>query len=154
MLPTDSSSQPSPPARRQPRPSRVRRVPLNNVQIILIALLVIGLRLVIDFSTRIIEGQNKVNDQHDLEDEINRLLADQRELEAEKAYYSSDTFIEEWAHSEGKMVRSGERLVIPIYEAPPPENQQAATQTSGQLPQVPAWHVWWSLFFDSPPPLA
>jgi cell division protein FtsB len=128
-------------------------VPLNNVQIILIALLVVGLRLMIDFSTRIIEGQNKVKEQRALEMEISDLLADQRELEAQKAYFSSDTFVEEWAHSDGKMVRSGERLVIPIYEAPPSESEQGATQTPAPPPTVPAWHVWWSLFFDGPPPL-
>ncbi len=126
-------------------------MPLSNVQIILILLTVFGVRLVIDFGTRIVEGQAKVNEQRALEAEIDTLLAEQQELEAQKAYYSSATFVEEWAHSEGKMVRSGERLVIPIYEVTAPDTQQATAQASEEESMIPAWHVWWTLFFDNPP---
>src|SRR5687768_2764075 len=82
-----------------------RRVPLSNLQIILIVLIAVGGRLAIDFSQRIVDGQKKINEQHALEAEIEELKRDQQRLEAEKAYYSSSSFVEAWAHDEGKMVR-------------------------------------------------
>jgi len=71
-------------------------------------------------------------------------------------YAANDASVETWAHSEGKMVRENEILVIPVpagvveptptlpppvlVSAPPPE------------PETPKWHLWWNLFFDGEPP--
>jgi len=136
--------------------SRLPRIRLSNWQIILIALVIVGGRLVFDFSNRIIEGQEKVDEQRELELEIQRLREEQRQLEAAKAYYSSPAYVEAWAHSEGKMVREGERLVVPMYEgtpvpaAIPAEPPPAPVQVEAPDP----WAIWWSLFFDSAPPSA
>ena len=129
-------------ATRADRGFRFRRMRLTNWQIILIALVIFGGRLVFDFSERIIDGQQKVDEQ--------------RRLEAEKAYYSSPAYVEAWAHSEGKMVRDGEVLVVPLYERPTPEPLVAiAPQQQPQSDQpFSSWRVWWSLFFDDPPPFA
>lgn len=129
---------------------------LTNWQIILIALVIFGGRLVFDFSERIIDGQEKVDEQRALEAEIEALLAEQRQLEAEKAYYSSPAYVEAWAHSEGKMVRDGEVIVVPLYERPTPAPQVAAApqRPSQANPPFSSWRVWWSLFFDDSPPLA
>ena len=127
-----------------------RRFPLSNLQIILIALIIVGGRLAIDFSQRIIEGQQKVSEQRALENEIDGLQKEQQRLEAQKEYYSSPIFVEAWAHDEGKMVKQGERLVVPLYEDVPASAQQGST-TSQQAAPIPVWQVWWTLFFDSPP---
>jgi hypothetical protein len=129
-----------------------QRIRLTNWQIILIALVVVGGRLVIDFQQRILEGQEKLAEQRRLEGRIEALLQEQRELEAAKAYYSSPTFVEAWAHNEGKMVRDGETLVVPVYVQP--EQGVAVAAAPGNNPQapLPAWQIWWALFFDSPPP--
>lgn len=127
-----------------------RRFPLSNLQIILIALIVVGGRLALDFSQRIIEGQTKISEQQDLEQELADLRAEQRVLEAEKAYYSSSTFIEAWAHDEGKMVRNGERLIVPVYQDVPEAPQQASAPADEPV-TLPGWQVWWTLFFDSAP---
>jgi cell division protein FtsB len=132
------------------RPSQNRhRARLTNVQIILIVVAVVGLRLVFDFSQRIVEGQRMVAEQRQLEAEIEALLEEQALLEAMKLYYGSDAFVEAWAHDEGKMVREGEVLVIPI-----PLGEPAPTTAPSETPvtSLPPWHVWWLLFFDSPPP--
>jgi cell division protein FtsB len=126
---------------------------LSNLQIILIALIIVGGRLAIDFSQRIIEGQQKISDQQDLEAEIQQLQDDEQQLEAEKAYYSSPSFIETWAHDEGKMVRDGERLIVPIYEDVPSTAQQAVSLDQASKAST-SWEIWWTLFFDSPPPFA
>ncbi|HOA22810.1 MAG TPA: septum formation initiator family protein [Aggregatilineales bacterium] len=143
-------------ATRADRGFRFRRMRLTNWQIILIALVIFGGRLVFDFSERIIDGQQKVDEQRRLEAEIEALLEEQRRLEAEKAYYSSPAYVEAWAHSEGKMVRDGEVLVVPLYERPTPEPLVAiAPQQQPQSDQpFSSWRVWWSLFFDDPPPFA
>lgn len=127
-----------------------RLLPLTNLQIILIALIVVGGRLAVDFSQRIIEGQEKLSEQRSLEAEIDSLEEEQKQLEAVKTYYNSPAFTEEWAHSEGKMVRPGEKLVIPIYDDP---NQAVpVAPISDPVEPLPAWRVWWTLFFDTPPP--
>ncbi len=133
-----------------PPETRSWRLPLTNWQIILIALVVVGGRLVIDFSQRIIEGQQKVNEQRQLEAEIEDLLQEQQDLIAAKAYYSSPTYIEVWAHDQGKMVREGEVLVVPIYERP--SSLAVATPETRPDEAVVPWRVWWSLFFDGAPP--
>ena len=130
---------------------RSRRLPLSNLQIVLIALIVIGGRLVIDFSQRIIEGQEKMLEQHRLEAEIAALEEEQRQLEALKTYYNSPAFVDAWAHNEGKMVRPGEVIIIPVYDAPT-DQPEPVLVTEQPDENIPPWKVWWSLFFSSSPP--
>ncbi len=131
---------------------RRERASLTNMQIILIALMVVGGRLVIDFSQRILEGQEKQAEQRALETEIEALLVEKQELETMKAYYNSEAFVEAWAHDQGKMVRESEVLVIPIYEESGEVSSAPDTVTAPPPEALPAWRVWWSLFFDTPPP--
>jgi cell division protein FtsB len=135
-----------------PSKSRWKRpLRLTNVQVILLALVVIGGRLVIDFSQRIVEGQQKVEEQERLEAEIDSLLQEQEDLEAAKVYFSSPAFVEDWAHNEGKMVREGETLVVPLYrqsEEAPVVTPQAVEATAEE---IPSWQVWWALFFEREP---
>ena len=139
-----------------PAPERRRwRFSLNNLQIILIALVVVGGRLVIDFSQRIVEGQQKTEEQRQIEAEIDALMLEREELEAAKAYYSSEAFVEVWAHDEGKMVRDGEVLVVPLYTGNPlPEAVLDAPSGAGPTTSQPVnpWRVWWGMFFDVAPP--
>jgi cell division protein FtsB len=146
-----------PQAQNAPRPAPIQlfrkfwgRLSLSNLQIILIILIVIGGRLVIDFSQRIFEGQQKLAQQHALESDIQAQQTEQQQLEAAKVYYSSPAYIETWAHGEGKMVRSGEKIVIPLYKGQP--RPRAPQFPSGPAPALPRWVVWWAMFFDSPPP--
>ncbi len=143
-------AQPSPKSQPEPRKSPFQRLRLTNWQIILIALVVVGGRLIIDFSQRIVEGQQKIAEQRSLEAEIETLLDEQQQLEADKAYYASQAYVEAWAHDEGKMVKDGEKLVIPLHDeevVPVEEVPVVQPQISLTPPQI-----WWTLFFDSPPP--
>ena len=151
----DASSQPSsetPISSPRQRPVRWwQRLPLTNLQIMLILLIIVGIRLAFDVSQRIVEGQQKIAEQGVLEAHIAELERERAQLEADKAYYSSPTYIEAWAHDEGKMVRDGEKLVVPVYQGKP---QPRRPITNIQPPQpLPAWAIWWTLFFDAPPPL-
>ncbi len=129
-----------------------QRLPLSNLQILLILLLIVGGRLIIDFSQRIIDGQQKVAAQQVLEAKIADLQGEREQLEADKTYYSSPTYIETWAHGEGKMVRDGEKLVIPLYQGKPQPRNAVAVKPSTE--PLPKWAIWWTLFFDSPPPVS
>jgi hypothetical protein len=130
----------------------LRRIPLSNLQIVLIALAIVGGRLIFDFSQRIVEGQQKIAEQRELESNISLLTKLQRDLQSDKAYHSSPAYIESWAHDQGKMVRDGEILVIPVYD----KYTQAGTAltTAEPVRSLPRWHIWWSLFFDDPIPLS
>jgi cell division protein FtsB len=130
--------------------SPFRRIPLSNLQIVLIALAVVGGRLIIDFGHRILEGQSKVGEQRQLEADIASLTQKQQKLETDKAYFSSATYVEAWAHDQGKMVRDGEILVIPQYDQ---YTQTGIAVTSPETVRPsPIWSIWWSLFFDGLPP--
>lgn len=136
----------------QQQGSFLRRMHLTNWQIILIALIVVGGRLVIDFSQRIVEGQQKASEQRHLEAEIEALLQEQKTLQAAKAYYTSPAFVEAWAHNEGKMVRQGEVLVVPIYKNP--EEAVAAAHPQPVNEPLSPLSVWWTLFFEGSPPFS
>jgi cell division protein FtsB len=126
------------------------RLPLTNVQIISIALVIVGGRLFIDFSQRVIEGQQMLAEQKRLEAEIDRLLVEQQMLQSDKAYYNSAAYVETWAHDQGKMVRPQETLIVPVYDSSPTTNINPTSQIAPQA-VVPKWYYWWVLFFDSPP---
>src|SRR5262245_46833000 len=122
-----TSSETSSPQPRQ-RPIRWwQRLPLSNLQIMLILLIVVGIRLAFDVSQRIVEGQQKIAEQRILEARIAELEREREMLEADKAYYSSPTYIEAWAHDEGKMVRDGEKLVVPVYQGKPQPRRPVIT---------------------------
>ncbi|MGF1503760.1 MAG: hypothetical protein ACFB51_01285 [Anaerolineae bacterium] len=150
---SDDTSSQSPPR---------RRLPLSNIQILLIPILIFGGMLILDFRQRVVEGQEKLVEQEALEAQIARLEAERLELEAQKTYFSSPAFVTDWAHSEGKMVRPGEVLVVPMIEGQPIDLPALPPMAPPSVdePEQPAetdlspLSVWWSLFFESSPPLS
>ncbi len=141
----------------RPAPRRRRRTQrLSPVQIILAAVLSVGLLLVINFSGRIARRQQMAAERQRLQATIGVLETQHMDLLKARDYAASDRSVEHWAHTEGKMVREGEVLVIPIPAglttvtptAPPP----VFATTPEAPPEVPRWRLWWRLFFDSDPP--
>jgi cell division protein FtsB len=129
---------------------------LSSIQIMFAAILAIGLILAINFSTRIASNRTQREIYADVEAEVERLTAEQATLIAERDYVQSDVFVEQWARGEGKMVRAGEVLVVPLVpidalvQSTPVPRSVVEVQTSP--PQPENWMLWWALFFDSPPP--
>ncbi len=135
---------------------RRRRGRVTSVQITFAAFLAIGLLLTLSFSSRITAGQPLESFRDEVMAEIEALREEQARLIAEREYALSDAFVEAWARSEGKMVREGEILIIPV-----PVQSQLTNEPIEQVPLVnivteppspEPWTLWWSLFFDSPPP--
>jgi cell division protein FtsB len=145
------------PATRPGRGSPRRRSGrVSGVQIMFAAILAIGMILAINFSTRIAASRPLQTYYASVAEEIERLKQEQATLMAERDYVQSDAYVELWARADGKMVRPGEVLVVPLpagarqQPTPIPPSVFAEVETSPPGPQT--WHLWWSLFFDTSPP--
>lgn len=145
-----------PPQRTKKRPSARRSGQLSSLQVMFATVLAIGLILAINFSTRIASSRVQRDIYTNVENEVEQLLIERATLVAERDYVQSDAFVDQWARGEGKMVRAGEVLVVPV--APIGERPQitptpqlfTTIQTSPPEPDI--WTLWWALFFDEPPP--
>lgn len=119
------------------------------------AILAIALILAINFSSRIAATQPLQQTYEEVSAEIERLRQEQADLIVERDYVRSDAYVEQWARDEGKMVRPGEVLIVPVpsstdVEVAPDDSQIVEVETSAPAPE--SWRVWWELFFDTPPP--
>ena len=135
------------------QPQLRRRI--SGVQLLLAVLLTVGLLLALNFSSRM-QLDRELQAIHDgVVAEIDALISQQQDLIDELNYVKSDAYVEFWARDEGKMIRDGEILILPQSDpasapAPGPDLQLFEFVTSPPKPQN--WELWWSLFFDGPPP--
>lgn len=130
---------------------------LSGVQVMFAAILAIGMVLGINFSNRIASSQPLRTYYEGMETEIAELRQEQADLIGERNFVESDAFVEQWARSDGKMVRPGEVLVIPQpagapEDAAPTATPPPAVEVETTAPDPDPWELWWALFFDSPPP--
>ncbi|MDZ4670312.1 MAG: hypothetical protein SH821_05540 [Phototrophicales bacterium] len=150
----EKTQKPAPPKRPTP-PSRGRYTGLTGVQIMFAAIIAIGLILAINFSSRITSSRPLNEFYQSVESEILTLRQEQATLIAERDYAESPAFVQQWARGDGKMIRPGEILVIPLSAGLPPTPTPVLpifndVQTSPQGPEN--WQLWWALMFDSSPP--
>lgn len=129
---------------------------ISGVQVMFAAILSIGLILAINFSTRISAGQPLQAAYNRVQTEISELQAEQADLTALRDYVRSDAYVEQWARDDGKMIRPGEVLVVPvpsgrsIQATPAPQISLEDVRTTADEPEP--WMLWWQLFFDNAPP--
>lgn len=150
-----SQAQRPKPIKRPSIPARGRYSGLTGIQIMFAAIIAIGLILAINFSARITASRPLNEFYQSVESEIAELRLEQATLIAEKEYAESPAFVQQWARGDGKMIRPGEILVIPLSAGLPPTPTPIPpvfndVQTSPEGPEN--WQLWWSLMFDSPPP--
>lgn len=139
------------------RPAHRRdRQQISSIQIVLATILSIGLLLVINFSGRIARGQQMESERSRLQATIDVLQRQKYDLLKARDYAASDASVEQWAHTEGKMVRDNEILVVPIpagiTESTPTPPPPVLVSAPPPEPAIPKWHLWWNLFFDGDPP--
>lgn len=142
-------------ARPDPPHRRSRTQQISSIQLVLAAILSLGLLLAINFSGRIARGQQMAVERRRLEATLTVLEAQRVDLLKERDYAANDASVAQWAQTEGKMVRDGEILVIPIPAGiveTPPAAAPAIIATPEPEPESPNWHLWWNLFFDGDPP--
>ena len=137
------------------RSERKRTGQLSGLQIMFAAILAIGLILGLNFTTLIASGQPLQELYQQVNGEIDNLQKEQAALIQERDYAQSDAYVAQWARSEGKMVKPGEVLVIPVPSGDQAEATPVAEPTveiETRPPEPEPWQVWWAMFFDSPPP--
>lgn len=119
------------------------RLGLSRLWILLAALG--GILLLGDLNRRMANARQLERDAAALETETFALETQQAQLEADLASAGSDAQVEEWARSQARMVRSGEVLIIPLpaegIVTPTPQ----PAPPKGDLPDN--WEVWWALLF-------
>lgn len=134
---------------------RRRSGQLSGVQIMFAAILAIGLFLAIGLSQRITAGQPLQGAYDRVAAEIVGLQQEQTALLATRDYVQSDAFVERWARDEGKMIRPGDVLIIPVPSGPniePTPIPELEVPVETVPPEPEPWMLWWALFFDGPPP--
>jgi cell division protein FtsB len=129
--------------------------PPSSLQVMFAAILAIALILAINFASRITGAQPLQQTYDEVSAELEQLRQEQAALIAQRNYVRSDAYVEAWARDEGKLVRPGESLYIPV----PVAGAQTVTESETTFvpietspPQPPPWVIWWQLFFDTPPP--
>lgn len=142
-------------AEKTKRTERKRTGQLSGLQIMFAAILAIGLILGLNFTNLVSSGQPLQQKFNQLKTEITDLEQEQADLIRERDFVQSDAYVETWAHDEGKMVQPGQTLIIPVppasaAESTPEPGPEIAIETTAPEPEN--WQLWWSLFFDSPPP--
>jgi cell division protein FtsB len=120
-----------------------RSLPFQRVAIIvgiLAALFILG-----DLNRRMEDARRMERDGRALASQVAALEAEAVALQTQMAGVASEAVIESWAHSEGKLVRDGERLIIPIA---PPGAPTPGAPTPTPYPEPPSpWLVWRELLF-------
>ncbi len=129
---------------------------ISGMQVMFAAILSIGLILAINFSARIAAGQPLQEAYSRVKGEIATLDVQHADLTAQRDYVLSDAYVEAWARADGKMVRDGEVLVVPVPASADvettPEPQVDIQDVQLTPTETPPWVLWWQIFFDSPPP--
>jgi cell division protein FtsB len=132
----------------KPRERR-RGLSISAPQVLVIVGLIIGLSVIIDFNRRIQAEQRIVAEANQLRAEVTALAATQSALATEVAFASSDAYVAQWAHGEGRYVQPGEVLVVPVA---PSGAASIPAPTVTAEPEPPSnFQIWWSLFFESAP---
>ena len=135
---------------------RKRSGQISGVQVMFAAILSIGMILAINFSTRIAAGQPLQEAYSRVSREIDDLNVEHARLTAQRDFVLSDGYVEQWARADGKMVRQGEVLIVPVpasidaERTPEPQVNLNEVRTTSE--QNPPWVLWWQIFFDAPPP--
>ncbi|MBK8026395.1 MAG: septum formation initiator family protein [Chloroflexi bacterium] len=129
---------------------------INSVQVMFAVILAVVLLLAINFSSRITASQPLQEAFNRVQGEIEGLQAEHARLTELRDYVMSDAYVQRWARDDGKMIRPGEILYVPVpsgvevEEVVPPPVVLAEIQSGSDRAET--WELWWSLFFDTPPP--
>ena len=109
---------------------------------VIAALFILG-----DLNRRMEEARRMERDARTLASQVAGLESVSVELQTQIAGATSQAVVEAWAHGEGKLVRDGERLIVPI---PPPGAATPSPGTPTPLPPPPStWLVWRELLFGN-----
>jgi len=114
--------------------------------ITILALTVVGILILGDLSRRMGNARRLEQDTLLLQTEVVALEGESVALSTQIAAATSDAVVEAWARQTSRMVRKGERLIVPV---PAPGSEAIYQATPTPLPPRPTnWDVWWALLFS------
>ncbi len=116
---------------------------LDLKKIGLIAVAVIMFLLVMDLNSRLNELSRLSSQRDQAATVVAGLEGTLTVLKTQVEYARSEGAVEEWAYSEGKMVRPGEQLVIPL--SPPGTTPQPILIPTATVEPVQNWEIWMAL---------
>ena len=108
-------------------------------QIGLLVLAALALMIVVDFSQRLAQSQQSVDQSQQVASEVALLQAERSALQTQVAYATTDAAVIAWAHSAAKMVQGDEVLVVPVI----PTGAPTAFPTPPPLPTQPPNYALW-----------
>ncbi len=117
------------------------------------ALIALGLAVLVvllgDFNARIAELNRLRREHEQVATQLAGMQGTQAALQTQIVYATSDAAVLENAYEEGRMVRPGDVLVVPLAAetATPVPAQPAA----GEQRQHAPWEYWFALFFGETP---
>jgi cell division protein FtsB len=117
---------------------------ITQRQLITIVAIVLFIFLMLDLNSRLSDLNNLSNERDALAVEVAVLQSTQASNETQIAYVQSDKAIEDWAYSDGRMVRNGEKLIVPKGPKNITPQVTATPQPTPSL--VENWDIWWALF--------
>lgn len=109
----------------------------------LIAVAAIMFLLVMDLNSRLNELSRLSSQRDQAATVVAGLEGTLTVLKTQVEYARSEGAVEEWAYSEGKMVRPGEQLVIPL--SPPGTTPQPILIPTATAEPVQNWEIWMAL---------
>ena len=113
--------------------------------VLILASVIAGILILGDLNRRMANARRLERDVVQLETEVVVMATERVQLMTSVAEATSESIIAEWAHSDAKLVRDGETLIIPL---PPPDQITVATPAPEQDLETPSkWQVWWALIF-------
>lgn len=131
-------------------------VSISGTQVMFAVIVMVILMLAINFGGRVSADRELGNVQDVVTAEIESLRQEQADLIRRLSYVEGDAYVEEWARSDGRMVRDGDVLIVPIPSTSSLLQAEETPQTVFFTPTEPQttaiWQLWWALFFDTPPP--
>jgi hypothetical protein len=105
--------------------------------------IIAGILLLGDLNSRMSDARRLERDARSLQTEVAGMEALAARLATQVAQATSEYLVEEWARREGKMVREGEHLIVPL--APSGTVGASAANATPLAPLPSRWEVWWAL---------
>jgi cell division protein FtsB len=119
------------------------KIYLDIKKIGLIAVAVILFFLVMDLNSRLNELSRLTSQRDQAATVVAELESTLGVLKTQVEYARSEGAVEEWAYGEGKMVRPGENLIIPL--SPPGTTPQPVLLPTQVVEPVQNWEIWMAL---------
>lgn len=123
--------------------SKKFKLPFDPKKIGLILVIVVLFFLVMDLNSRLNELSDLTSQRDKGSTVVSMLQSTLQVLDTQVAFATSEGAVEQWAYSEGHMVRPGEKLIVPLSPAgttPIPVFLPTAT-----VMPVENWEIWIAL---------